>query len=88
MNNAIVTAKFELPISVWLEYADEVSEKDRIIFIQLYNEFAEAYNELTIDEKNELLYLADMYREAKEKILKIKSRNLEIRQRSQLTDSA
>ena len=29
-----------------------------------------------------------MFREAKEKILKIKSRNLEMRQRSQLTDSA
>ena len=69
----IVRMKYEIAISLWIEQEWYYTQEDIDKFKELYTDFANDYNQLSDDDRIELIDVAAMFKEMKLRLYKSRS---------------
>lgn len=73
IDGEIVRMKYDIAISLWIELEMDYTQEDIDKFNELYTGFANEYNQLSDDDRIELIDIAAMFKEMKLRLYKSRS---------------
>ena len=73
IDGEIVRMKYDIAISLWIELETDYTQEDIDKFNELYTCFANEYNQLSDDDRIELIDIAAMFKEMKLRLYKSRS---------------